>query len=144
MQLRGVTLCNLLEEAFRFYNFHNERILKNNWNYISPNDLTKELGNLRYCYNVSLLKMIHSLYSKQPNQFQYFYDEKKEHALKPNLKKLSFADAEFQMRRHAYIFKKYKNLYSLKKNIFNANADPNHYMDVFPKVDFDKLFGVKH
>jgi hypothetical protein len=70
----------------------------------------------------------------------HFYDATKEHVMKPTPEKLSFADAEFQMRRHAYIFKKYKNLYSLKKNIFNANADPNHYMDVFPKVNFDKLF----
>ena len=73
----------------------------------------------------------------------HFYDEKKEHAMKPTEKKLSFADAEFQMRRHAYIFRKYKCLYSLKKNIFNANSDPEHYMDVFPKVNFDTLFKNK-
>lgn|GEM_PF-6294442 len=70
----------------------------------------------------------------------YFYDEKKEHIMQPDSSRLSFADAEFQMRRHAYIFKKYKFLYALEKNIFNANADPEHYMDVFPKVDYDSLF----
>jgi len=29
----------------------------------------------------------------------------------------------------------------MKQNIYNANADPNHYMDVFPKVDYNSLFG---
>jgi len=71
----------------------------------------------------------------------YFYDYKTQHAMKPTGKKLEFADAEFQMRRHADIFKKYKCLYQIKQNIYNANADPQHYMDVFPKVDYDSLFG---
>lgn len=70
----------------------------------------------------------------------YFYDHTKEHALRPNENDLSFADSEFQMRRHAYIFKKYKYLFAMKKNIYNANANPRHYLDVFPKVDFDSLF----
>ncbi|MGR9073101.1 MAG: hypothetical protein ACU833_08565 [Gammaproteobacteria bacterium] len=74
----------------------------------------------------------------------YFYDEKTEHAMKPNAEKLAFADSEFQMRRHAWIFRKYKMLYALKKNIFNANANPKHYLDVFPKVDFDSLFSEKN
>lgn len=72
--------------------------------------------------------------------FVYFYDEKTEHALKPTKDKVSFADSEFQMRRHAEIFKKYKYLYGLKKNIYNANADPETYLDVFPKVNYDVLF----
>jgi hypothetical protein len=71
----------------------------------------------------------------------YFYDHTKEHAMRPDQSDLSFADSEFQMRRHADIFKKYKYLYSMKKNIYNANANPRHYLDVFPKVDFDSLFG---
>lgn len=70
----------------------------------------------------------------------YFYDHTKEHAMRPDQSDLSFADSEFQMRRHAYIFKKYKYLYSMKKNIYNANANPRHYLDVFPKVNFDSLF----
>lgn len=70
----------------------------------------------------------------------YFYDEKKEHLLQPDKTKVSFLDSEFQMRRHAYIFKKYKYLFLVKENIYNANADPNSYVDVFPKVDYDKLF----
>ncbi len=69
----------------------------------------------------------------------YFYDEKKEHVLQPNKSKLAFADSEFQMRRHAYIFKKYKYLYNIKKNIYNANADTDSYVDVFPKVDYNSL-----
>lgn len=69
----------------------------------------------------------------------YFYDEKKEHILQPDETKLAFLDSEFQMRRHAYIFKKYKALYSLKQNIYNANADPNSYVDVFPKVSLEDV-----
>jgi hypothetical protein len=70
----------------------------------------------------------------------YFYDHVKEHAMKPDSSHVSFADSEFQMRRHAEIFRKYKYLYSIKKNVYNANANPSHYLDVFPKVDYDALF----
>lgn len=72
----------------------------------------------------------------------YFYDHTKEHEMKPDEAEIKAAgvDAEFQMRRHADIFKKYKYIYAMKKNIFNANADPAHYLDVFPKVDYDSLF----
>lgn len=70
----------------------------------------------------------------------YFYDHAKEHALRPEQSDLSFADSEFQMRRHAAIFRKYKYLNSIKNNIYNANANPKHYLDVFPKVDYDALF----
>lgn len=70
----------------------------------------------------------------------YFFDEKKEHVLKPDKDKIYFADSESQMRRHAEIFKKYRYLYGIKKNIYNANADPESYVDVFPKVDYDSLF----
>jgi hypothetical protein len=70
----------------------------------------------------------------------HFYDNKSEHALRPDLKDLDFIDAELQMRRHANIFRKYKYLYSKMKNIFNANSDAKNYIDVFPKVEFDTLF----
>jgi hypothetical protein len=70
----------------------------------------------------------------------YFYDHTKEHVLRPDQTDLSFADSEFQMRRHADIFKKYKYFFSMKQNIYNANANPRHYLDVFPKVEFDSLF----
>lgn len=49
-------------------------------------------------------------------------------------------DSEYQMRRHAKIFNKYKKLYALKKNIYNANANSNSYVDTFPKVKFESLF----
>ena len=70
----------------------------------------------------------------------YFYDETTQHAMKPSAEKLNFADAEFQMVRHAEIFKKYKYLYALKNNIYNANSNPKHYLDVFPRVNYDLLF----
>lgn len=72
--------------------------------------------------------------------FTYFYDHKTQHVMQPDEKKLHYVDSEFQMRRHADIFKKYKHLQSIKQNIFNANANPRHYLDVFPKVNFDDLF----
>jgi hypothetical protein len=72
----------------------------------------------------------------------YFYDHKQQHAMKPDESRIRNmgVDAEFQMRRHADIFRKYKYLYSVKNNIFNANANGKHYMDVFPKVEYETLF----
>lgn len=72
----------------------------------------------------------------------YFYNHKTQHKMKPSDEKLAFADAEFQMRRHADMFKKYKYLYQMKENIYNANANPNHYLDVFPKVKYESLFAA--
>lgn len=74
----------------------------------------------------------------------YFFDHRKEHLLRPDMNNLSFVDSEFQMRRHADIFKKYKYLYSIKKNVFNANANKNHYLDVFPWVDYNTLFNLNN
>ena len=51
-----------------------------------------------------------------------------------------WVDSEHEMIRHANIFNKYKKLYALKKNIYNANADENSYVDTFPKVKFESLF----
>ncbi|MCC7303027.1 MAG: hypothetical protein IT233_10325 [Bacteroidia bacterium] len=70
----------------------------------------------------------------------YFFDTQTQHKVKPSTDRLGYADAEYQMRRHAYIFKKYKYLNSFKQNIYNANANPDSYVDVFPKVDFNSLF----
>ncbi|MEI7605786.1 MAG: hypothetical protein WCJ64_00235 [Rhodospirillaceae bacterium] len=70
----------------------------------------------------------------------YFFDHTKEHAMEPHKNDLNDVDAEFQMRRHAEIFRKYKWLFSMRRNIYNANAEKSHYMDVFPKADFDSLF----
>ena len=49
-------------------------------------------------------------------------------------------DSEHEMIRHAKIFNKYKRLYSIKQNIYNANADQNSYVDTFPKVKLKSLF----
>ena len=51
-----------------------------------------------------------------------------------------WVDSEHEMIRHAQIFNKYKKLYALKQNIYNANADANSYVDTFPKVKFEDLF----
>ena len=70
--------------------------------------------------------------------FNYFYDIDTDHIIKADLSKVAFADSEFQMRRHAYIFKKYKALYKLHGAIFNCNYDQNTYVDVFPKLTFEE------
>jgi hypothetical protein len=74
----------------------------------------------------------------------YFFDEKNEHKLHSEEKTLgynpAYFHAEYQMQRHAQIFKKYRYLYNMKKNIYNANANQNTYVDTFPKVDFNSLF----
>ncbi|MCG3711694.1 hypothetical protein L5F64_00690 [Aliarcobacter butzleri] len=57
-----------------------------------------------------------------------------------NMAQFLKVDSEFQMIRHARIFHKYKKLYAMKKNIYNANANTNTYVDTFPKVSFEKLF----
>ncbi|MGY8814404.1 MAG: 6-hydroxymethylpterin diphosphokinase MptE-like protein [Gammaproteobacteria bacterium] len=77
------------------------------------------------------------------NGITHFYNLAKENKLvahKSSMDVEKLVDAEFQMRRHAEIFHKYKYLYSINNNIFNANADPNHYLDVFPKVNYESLF----
>ncbi len=75
--------------------------------------------------------------------FTYFFDAQKEHKMQPTKEVIPFVDSEFQMRRHARIFKKYKYLYSLKQNIYNVNANPNSYVDVFPKVSLDDVLKSK-
>ena len=70
----------------------------------------------------------------------YFYDHKTQHVMKPDEKLIPQVDSEFQMRRHADMFKKYKCLYQIKKNIYNANADAKTYVDTFPRVNYESLF----
>lgn len=76
--------------------------------------------------------------------FNYAYDIKKarKHFTQTaeEVSKKHGIDAEFQMTRHAQIFNKYKKLYNMKKNIYNANADQNSYVDTFPKVRYEDLF----
>ncbi len=73
--------------------------------------------------------------------FIYFYDQSKDHVMQADIKSINHIDSEYQMRRHSEIFKKYKYLGSLKNNIYNANSNNQTYLDVFPKVDYDTLFG---
>jgi hypothetical protein len=70
--------------------------------------------------------------------FVYFYDNEKKGMRKS--KNIDHIDSEYQMRRHAEIFKKYKYLLSVKNNIYNANFDSKTYVDVFPKVNYNDLF----
>ena len=49
-------------------------------------------------------------------------------------------DSECAMERHVKMFKKYKALFELKHNIYNANSKGNSYVDTFPKVKFEELF----
>jgi hypothetical protein len=82
----------------------------------------------------------HTWYEKNDNHFdnkkvfQYFKKTQRE------LNKEFKWDSEIHMRNHADIFKKYKRLYAIKNNIFNANADENTYVDTFPKVRYEDLF----
>ncbi len=50
-------------------------------------------------------------------------------------------DTLYQMLGHAKIFYKYKQLFALSQNIYNANQDT--YVDVFPKTKFENLFKNK-
>jgi hypothetical protein len=70
--------------------------------------------------------------------FNYFYDKNTCHKIGADLSKVAFADSEFQMRRHAYIFRKYKALYKLHGAIFNCNYDQNSYVDIFPKLSLQE------
>ncbi|WLE95575.1 MAG: DUF115 domain-containing protein [Candidatus Electrothrix communis] len=74
--------------------------------------------------------------------FNYFYDHKMQHKVGLDESKVDFADSEFQMRRHAYIFKKYKELYRLHGKIFNCNYDQSSYVDVFPKIKLKQALGL--
>jgi len=49
-------------------------------------------------------------------------------------------DSLYHMQIHARIFIKYKQLQKVRNNIYNANANKDSYVDVFPKVDFHQLF----
>jgi len=68
------------------------------------------------------------------DDYNKYYDEKK---LNKIIKRI---DSEHEMERHALMFNKYKALYRIKENIFNANANLSSYVDTFPKVRFDDLF----
>lgn len=77
------------------------------------------------------------VYFNKEEYMKYWGDiEKKE--------KRKQVDSEFQMRRHAQIFNKYKKLFALKQNIFNANANANSYVDTFPKVKYEEVINDRN
>lgn len=47
------------------------------------------------------------------------------------------------MYGHYMMFKKYEKLYQMRKNIYNANSNPNTYVDVFPKVKYEDVLANK-
>jgi len=82
----------------------------------------------------------HSWYE---GSYHYFDDEKVHQHFGKTPKEINKEfgfDCEYQMREHADIFKKYKALYGIKRNIFNANSNSNTYVDTFPKVKYEDLF----
>jgi len=90
--------------------------------------------------DIYMLGFDHSWYE---GVYHYFDDKKVHQYFEKNqfdIKKEHNFDSEFQMRAHANIFKKYKKLYQMKYNIYNANADHNTYVDTFPKVIYENLF----
>lgn len=146
---------NLIEETGLFHNSSIHWVDYCNWdgNMSFPLDLAK----VPHIWSVSELAITIALYLGFEKIYLigfdhdwfngplvYFYDHAKKHKVQPEatILRSQGVDAEFQMRRHADIFRKYKYLYSMKKNIINANSDPNHYLDVFPKTAFDSLFGA--
>ncbi|MCG3675158.1 hypothetical protein ACOL23_08505 [Aliarcobacter butzleri] len=79
--------------------------------------------------------------------FVYFTDNYHKNLNKKrvaNMANFLEVDSEFQMLRHAKMFQKYKKLYAIKNNIYNANANANTYLDTFPKVKFEELFKTNY
>ncbi len=137
--------------------FSNKKIYWNNYSLWDGANINKiELSNLPDIYSVSETALSVGLYLGFEKIYMlgfdhdwfdglhvYFDTEKYnkyfEISGEESAKKFGF-DAEFQMRRHAYIFSKYKKLYNFKNNIYNANRNLKSYVDTFPKVKFEELF----
>lgn len=80
-------------------------------------------------------------HSWQDDIWRHFDDNYMKHFDKEKLDACKvWVDSEHEMTRHAKIFNKYKKLFAMKKNIYNANANQNTYVDIFPKVKFENLF----
>jgi len=73
-------------------------------------------------------------YFDQKAYYTHFKSSGKEVASKAGF------DSRYQMWAHAKMFKKYKALFAMKQNIYNANSNENTYVDTFPKVKFEELF----
>ena len=76
----------------------------------------------------------------------YFDQSRNDKFFKPGKEVLSSfgIDSEKIMDDHVMIFKKYKTFYKMKKNIINANAKSNTYIDMFPKVEYRTIFTCKY
>lgn len=89
---------------------------------------------------IFMLGFDHTWYEKHDNHFD---NERVFKYFKKTQRQLNSEfgwDSESHMRAHANMFRKYKKLYQLKRNIFNANANEDTYVDTFPKVKFEDLF----
>lgn len=93
--------------------------------------------------NIYLVGFDHNWYT---GKFSYFDTKKVRSYFKMTKKQLVNKvgmDSERLMAQHSRMFSKYKALYQFKNNIYNANADPDSYVDVFPKVKYEELFNKK-
>ena len=80
-------------------------------------------------------------HSWQDDIFKHFSEDYNKYFNQEKLQACrTWIDSEHEMIRHARIFNKYKKLYVMKRNIFNANANPTSYVDTFPKARFEELF----
>lgn len=77
-------------------------------------------------------------YKHFDDNYMKFFDEEKFKNIIWNSTK-----NEVFMSIHSEIFNKYKRLYAIKKNIYNANANQNSYVDTFPRVRFEDLLKNK-
>ena len=75
-----------------------------------------------------------NIYFDQKAYSKHFKVSSKDHAVNIG------HDSECAMGRHSKMFKKYKALFAMKENIYNANSNENTYVDTFPKVKFEALF----
>lgn len=75
----------------------------------------------------------------------YFDQSRNDKFFKPgkDIAKEFNLDNEYVMRAHSQVFSKYKAFYNVKQNIFNANANENTYVDMFPKIEYETLFEKK-
>lgn len=109
-------------------------------NISSVSEAAISLGIYLGCEKIYLMGFDHSWYEGVYNYFdnKKVYDHFK--TTQHEIKREHNHDSEFQMRAHANIFKKYKELYKIKQNIYNANANQNTYVDTFPKEIYENLF----
>ena len=90
---------------------------------------------------IYLLGFDHNWFEKTDTY--YFDDERYQKYFGTNRNKIAEKfgiDSLHWLQVHSKIFYKYKQLQSLKHNIYNANSNQDTYVDTFPKVPFESLF----